>query len=55
MTSAAQIPLRLRAPPGGDANSRGPRDSMRPPVGDFFTIDGDTISRLVIFFGSELA
>ena len=24
-------------------------------VGDFFTIDGDTISRLVIFFGSELS
>src|SRR5512132_2564459 len=24
-------------------------------VGDFFTIDGDTISRLVIFFGPELA
>jgi hypothetical protein len=24
-------------------------------VGDFFTIDGDKISRLVIFFGSELA
>jgi SnoaL-like domain len=24
-------------------------------VGDFFTIDGDTISRLVIFFGSQLA
>jgi hypothetical protein len=24
-------------------------------VGDFFTIDGDKISRLVIFFGSELS
>ena len=147
MASAAQIPLRLRAPPGGEANSRAPRASMRPGyttlvttpadvahayfaavtahdadaiaacfaedaelvtntgtfqgreairgfyrdsllqssdvrpspgplivdgnrvaveidlfrggrhilVGDFFTIDGDTISRLVIFFGPELA
>jgi ketosteroid isomerase-like protein len=147
MTGAALIPLRLRAPPGGHANSRTPRDSMRPGyttlvtapgdvahayfagvtahdadaiaacfaedaelvtntgtfrgreairgfyrdsllqsadvrpspgplivdgnrvaveidllrggrhilVGDFFTIDGDTISRLVIFFGPELA
>jgi hypothetical protein len=146
MTGAAQIPLRLRAPPGGDANTRAPqaskppryttpmtgpadvarayfagvtahdadaiaacfaedaelvtntgtfhgreairgfyRDSLlqsdvRPSpgpfivdgnrlaveidllrggrhiaVGDFFTIDGDTISSLVIFFGSELS
>jgi ketosteroid isomerase-like protein len=147
MTGAALIPLRLRAPPGGEANSWGPHDSTRSgyttlvtapaevahayfaavtahdadaiaacfaedaelvtntgtfdgreairgfyrdsllqssdvrpapgplivdgnrvaveidllrggrhiAVGDFFTIDGDTIRRLVIFFGSELA
>jgi len=51
-------PLRLRAPPGGKANSRRPRDSMRgrgTSRCDFFTIGGDKISRLVIFFGPELA
>jgi len=30
------------------------RSGRHIAVGDFFTIDGDKISRLVIFFGSEL-
>ena len=30
MTGAAQIPLRLRAPPGEEANTRAPRASKRP-------------------------
>jgi ketosteroid isomerase-like protein len=30
------------------------RDGRHIAVGDFFTVDGDKISRLVIFFGHEL-
>src|SRR2546430_86696 len=41
MTGAAQIPLRLRAPPGGDANTRAPRASKRPRYTTLVTAPAD--------------